>query len=81
MSVSGFSQFLGNYHCARLPLYAQSADEMHTLFFGGISQYWLNEDDSLMRDNRLPFVRTVSRVSRLADGRYEEVAFDAELPL
>ncbi len=79
-SVSGFSQFLANYHCARLPLYAQSADEMHTLFFGGISQYWLNEDDSLMRDNRLPFVRTVSRVSRLADGRYEEVAFDAELP-
>lgn len=78
--VNGFSQFLANYHCAKVPLFAQSANEMHTLFFGGISQYWLNDHDSLIRDNRLPFVKTVSRVSRLADGRYEEVPFDAELP-
>ncbi|MCC6462970.1 MAG: hypothetical protein IT260_21050, partial [Saprospiraceae bacterium] len=78
--VPGFSQLLANYHCAKLPLFAKAANEMHTLFFGGISQYWLNDKDSLLRDNRLPFVKTVSRVSRLADGRYEEHAFDAELP-
>ncbi|MBK7937309.1 MAG: hypothetical protein IPJ82_09560 [Lewinellaceae bacterium] len=53
---------------------------MHTLFFGGMSQFWLNENDSLIRDNRLPFVKTVSRVSRLSDGSYEEVPFDTELP-
>lgn len=78
--VSGFSQFLANYHCARAPLYSQSANEMHTLFFGGMSEYWIDEQDSLVRDPRLPFVKTISRVTRLADGGYEEVAFDLELP-
>ncbi len=79
--VSGFSQFLVNYHCAKAQLWSKSANETHTLFFGGISNYWLDEKDSLIKDNRLPFVRTVSRVSRLADGSYREVAFDAELPI
>lgn len=79
-SVNGFSQFLANYHCARLPMYSASEDQMHTLFFGGMSEYWLSETDSLLRDNRLPFVKTASRVTRLADGTYEEVAFDTELP-
>lgn len=78
--VNGFSQFLANYHCARLPVFSASQNEMHTLFFGGMSQYYLNENDSLIKDNRIPFVKTVSRVSRLADGSYEEAAFDAELP-
>jgi hypothetical protein len=79
-SVNGFSQFLANYHCARLPVFSASQNEMHSLFFGGMSQYLLNENDSLIKDNRIPFVKTVSRVTRLADGSYEEVAFDAELP-
>ncbi len=78
--VNGFNQFLANYHCAKIPLWAQSANETHTLFFGGISNYWLDENDSLRKDNRLPFVKTVSRVSRLQDGTYQEVAFAAELP-
>jgi hypothetical protein len=78
--VNGFSQFLANYHCAKVPLFAASQNEMHTLFFGGMSQYYLNDNDSLIKDNRIPFVKTVSRVSRLADGSYEEVAFDTELP-
>lgn len=78
--VNGFSQFLVNYHCAKVPLFNSADNEMHTLFFGGMSQYYLNETDSLIRDNRIPFVKTVSRVTRLADGSYTEVPFDAELP-
>ena len=78
--VNGFSQFLSNYHCARLPLFAASQNEMHTLFFGGMSQYSINENDSLIKDNRIPFVKTVSRVSRLANGSYEEVALGTALP-
>ncbi len=78
--VNGFSQFLANYHCAKVPVFSASQNEMHSLFFGGMSQYYLNENDSLIKDNRVPFVKTVSRVSRLADGSYEEVAFDAKLP-
>ncbi|MCY7329314.1 MAG: T9SS C-terminal target domain-containing protein, partial [Saprospiraceae bacterium] len=78
--VNGFSQFLANYHWAKVPLWAQTANETHTLFFGGISNYWLDENDSLRKDNRLPFVKTVSRVSRLPDGSYQEVPFAVELP-
>lgn len=79
-SVNGFSQFLTNYHCARVPLYSASENQMHTLFFGGISEYWLSDTDSLLRDSRLPFVKTAARVTRLPDGSYEEVAFDTDLP-
>jgi hypothetical protein len=78
--VNGFNQYLANYHCAKIPLWAQSANETHTLFFGGISGYWLDGNDSLRKDNRLPFVKTISRVSRLQNGKYEEVPFAAELP-
>ena len=78
--VNGFSQFLVNYHCAKTQLWAKSANETHTLFFGGISNYWLDETNTLVKDNRLPFVRSVSRVSRLADGSYQEMAFEAKLP-
>ncbi|NUM40352.1 MAG: hypothetical protein HUU45_01815 [Leptospiraceae bacterium] len=78
--VNGFSQFLVNYHCAKVPVFDAVENEMHTLFFGGMSQYYLNETDSLIRDNRVPFVKTVSRVSRLADGSYTEVPFQTELP-
>ena len=78
--VNGFSQFLVNYHCAKVPVFDAAENEMHNLFFGGMSQYYLNETDSLIRDNRVPFVKTVSRVSRLADGSYAEVPFDVELP-
>jgi hypothetical protein len=79
-SVNGFSQFLANYHCARVPVYAAADNEMHTLFFGGMSEYWPAADGNLLSDSRLPFVKTASRVSRLEDGTYEEVAFDNELP-
>lgn len=79
-SVNGFSQFLANYHCARVPLYNPAENEMHTLFFGGISQYWIDTQGVLNSDARLPFVRTVSRVTRRADGTYEEIAFSTELP-
>jgi hypothetical protein len=79
-AVNGFTQYLANYHCPKVPLYSVQEDEMHTLFFGGMSQYYLNENDSLIKDNRIPFVKTVSRVSRLSGGTFEEVAFDAELP-
>ncbi len=79
-AVDGFNQYLANYHCAKAALYNPESETMHTLFFGGMSQYQLDANDSLVRDNRIPFVRTVSRVSRLPNGTYEEVAFDVELP-
>ena len=34
-----FNQFLSQYHSAKVPLYDKVNNTMHTLFFGGMSQY------------------------------------------
>ncbi len=62
-----FQQFLSHYHCAHLPLFSAAANEMHTVFLGGISQYFINPEGVLTDDPEVPFVRTISLVTRGAD--------------
>ena len=52
---------------------------MHSLFFGGMSQYYYN-NGNLIVDNAVPFVKTVSRVSRDATGNLQEIVFPNEMP-
>ena len=55
---NNFTQLYNQYHCAHIPLYSSTNNEMHTLFFGGIAQYY----DSLgitVQDNNVPFVNNV----------------------
>jgi hypothetical protein len=52
---------------------------MHNLFFGGISQYYYN-GTTLVQDNNVPFVKTISRTTRLADGTLSEHNFPVEMP-
>ncbi|PSR11919.1 MAG: hypothetical protein DA408_15585 [Bacteroidetes bacterium] len=77
--VSSFNQYLCNYHAAHLPLYDEAANSMHNLFFGGISQYYY-QAGNLVQDDNVPFVKTISRVSRSSDGTLEEVPFSLEMP-
>lgn len=74
-----FSQRLCNYHAANISLFDSLNNTMHNLFFGGISQYYFS-DGNLMEDLDIPFVKTISRVSRAADGTLEEVAFEETMP-
>lgn len=67
-----FQQFLSNYHSAKLPVYSAVQNSMHTVFFGGISRYYLDADGNLVDDPDVPFVKTISVVSRLADGTMTE---------
>ncbi|HHB78120.1 MAG TPA: T9SS type A sorting domain-containing protein [Saprospiraceae bacterium] len=53
---------------------------MHTLFFGGMAQYYYDDSGTLINDEEVPFVKTISRVTRLSDGTYEEVKLDIEMP-
>ncbi len=74
-----FAQYYNHYHCANIPLYSQSNDEMHYLFFGGIAQYY----DSLgvmVQDNDIPFVRTIARISQTTDGDMHEYKLPVEMP-
>jgi len=52
---------------------------MHTVFFGGIAQYY-EENGELIQDNDVPFVKTIARVTRNADGVMAEYKLPIEMP-
>ncbi|GCD77215.1 hypothetical protein JCM31826_06970 [Thermaurantimonas aggregans] len=74
-----FNQYLSNYHSAVLPLYDSVNNRMHTIFFGGMSQYYY-QNGQLIQDNQVPFVRTISRVTRDANGQLTEYKLPVEMP-
>lgn len=75
-----FNQYLSQYHSAKIPIYDASNNVMHTLFFGGMSQYKLDANDNLIQDGNVPFVKTISKVSRFSDGSMIESSLDIEMP-
>lgn len=77
--ISEFNQYLSNYHSPKLALYDGLQDAVHMLFFGGLAQYYYSNDE-LVRDDLVPFVRTVSRLSRNNDGNYAEYVLPVEMP-
>ncbi len=77
--VISFNQYLCNYHAAKMFMYDKKNNQMHTIFFGGISQYYL-KDNELINDKSVPYVRTISRLSRYSDGSLHEFALPVEMP-
>lgn len=76
---TSFNQYLSNYHCGNASLYDATNNNMHNLFFGGMSQYYYN-NGTLIQDNTVPFVKTISRMTRTADGTLTEYKFPFEMP-
>jgi Secretion system C-terminal sorting domain len=76
---NSFQQYYNHYHCAVLPLYSTSNNEMHTVFFGGIAQYY-DSLGILVQDNNVPFVKTIARVTRNAVGTMAEYKLPVEMP-
>lgn len=74
-----FQQFYNHYHCAVLPLYSTSKNEMHNVFFGGIAQYY-ESAGVLVQDNNVPFVNTIARVTRDANGAMAEYKLPVDMP-
>ncbi len=77
--VTDFNQYLCNYHSAKAALYDSLENRMHMLFFGGISQYYY-QNGQLVQDNMVPFVRTISLLTRHADGTLQEFQMPVEMP-
>lgn len=74
-----FNQFLSHYHSAKASFYDSTNQKMQTLFFGGMSQYqYMN--GSLVQDNQVPFVKTISLLNRNADNTLEEFQLIEEMP-
>ncbi len=76
---TNFNQYLSNYHSGTASLYDATLNNMHNLFFGGMSQYYYN-NGTLIQDDTVPFVKTISRTTRTADGALTEYKLPAEMP-
>lgn len=77
--VTGFNQYLSHYHGAKVCLFDSLENEMHSLFLGGMSQYFY-QDGMLLQDDNVPFVKTISRLSRFSDGSLQEYRLDIDMP-
>lgn len=77
--ITGFNQYLSHYHGAKTAIYDEQANEMHNLFYGGISQYYY-DNGNLIQDDDVPFVSTISRVTRDANGNLQEFQMPVDMP-
>ena len=76
---NAFSQHYNHYHCANIPMYSTSNSEMHTVFFGGIAQYY-DSSGTMVQDDNVPFVKTIARVTRNSAGVMTEYKLPVEMP-
>lgn len=74
-----FNQYLSNYHCATAYLYDSLSNQMHNLFFGGMSRFYY-QNGALIQDDDVPFVKTISRLTRFADSTLQEFQLPVEMP-
>ena len=74
-----FAQYYNHYHCAHISIYSAEDNEMHTVFFGGIAQYY-EANGELIQDDDVPFVKTIARVTRDAEGVMAEYKLPVEMP-
>lgn len=78
---NNFDQMLSQYHSATLPIFDSNENEMHTLFFGGMSRYQYDENTgNLIDDEAVPFVKTISLIKRAANGTMTEFDLDIKMP-
>jgi hypothetical protein len=76
---NSFAQYYNHYQCANFPVYSVTQDEMYTMFFGGIAQYY-DSSGILVQDNNCPFVKTIACIKRSANGNMVEYKLPIELP-
>ncbi|MEQ8908207.1 MAG: hypothetical protein RIC95_03375 [Vicingaceae bacterium] len=77
--ITAFNQYLSNYHSAHASFYDSLNNEMHSLFFGGMSQYYY-QNGNLIQDNQVPFVKTISRLTRFGDSSLQEFQLSTQMP-
>ena len=77
--VTTFNQYLSHYHSPKAALYDAEKNHMYSIFFGGLSQYYYT-DGNLIKDDAVPFVKTISMVVRTADNTLTEYKLAVEMP-
>lgn len=77
--ITAFNQYLSHYHTASVCLWDSLSNEMHSLLFGGMSQYYY-QNGTLIQDQNVPFVKTISRLHRNAQGVLTEFEVGTLMP-
>ena len=78
LAITNFNQYLSNYHSAKVSLFHSNSQSNYSIFFGGISQYYY-ENNTLINDPTVPFINTISLL-KAKNGMYEEFKFETEMP-
>jgi hypothetical protein len=79
--VSSFKQSFNLYNSPEVPIYDARHRTMNTVFLGGISLYTYNPKTGVIApDPRLPFVDTITTLSRDSRGNYREFVMPNQLP-
>jgi hypothetical protein len=76
---NSFTQYYNHYQCANAPLYSLSRNEMYSIFFGGIAQYY-DSSGVMVQDNNAPFVKTIACVVRDHSENMQEYKLPVEMP-
>jgi hypothetical protein len=76
--ITSFNQYLSNYHSAVANIYFLSKQEQYNIFFGGMSQYYY-QNDTLFKDDNVPFTKTISALKRNNDTALLEIKLPIEL--
>jgi hypothetical protein len=74
-----FNQYLSHYHSPKLTLYDENEKINQSFFFGGMSQYYY-ENGQLIQDDLVPFVKTISMVTRFENDSLAEYLLPIEMP-
>lgn len=77
--VPNIEQIYNHYHSAHFSWFDASTTESGTVFFGGMAQYYM-EGNQLIKDDNVPFVRTISSILRNEEGEYYEEIWNQEMP-
>lgn len=75
-----FMQKYCNYYAPKMALYDPSGQDMFSIFFGGMAQFYFDAGGNEVEDPNVPFVETISLVSRDQNGTYAESVFSTEMP-
>jgi len=79
--IPTFNQNLNQYETAAMPVYDSINNYMHTIFFGGMSLYTFDTiNNVLVQDTLIPFVNTISKVSRDGSGNLFEYKLPVDMP-
>ncbi len=81
INVDPYNQVMSHYTCAGIPAFDSVTNKMYTTFFGGIGMYDYNpQNNTVVVDSQVPFIRDITTMTRHQNGFTEERVLPVQLP-